>query len=116
MKKLIVGMCVVAGSISCGPMDAELACDPNPAAATLATNVQAVFSSKCGQTCHLADDLFGDYTDAAKIGMIVNKKSLYAGMGAKMSQTVLNSAFMFSVYEGLVRAMLRFLQWLSSDR
>jgi len=36
-------------------------------------------------------------------------------MGAKMSQTVLNSAFMFAIYERLVRLILKFLTWLRSE-
>jgi adenine nucleotide transporter 17 len=39
----------------------------------------------------------------------------YSGMNAKMSQTVANSAFMFAVYERLVRIILKFMQWLRTE-
>jgi hypothetical protein len=80
MKKLIIGICALGGLLSCSPPgDPELTCDPSPAAATLGTNMQAVFEAKCA-TCHEAGYSYGDYTSAAKTGEIVNKKSLYAGM------------------------------------
>ena len=103
MKKLIVGMCVVGG-LSCGPMDPELACDASPSAATLATSVQAVFAAKCSQACHLANDGFGDYSDAAKTGAIVGKKSLYAGMAGTLKvvdpKSLGNSALWLKVLGG----------------
>jgi hypothetical protein len=40
--------------------------------------------------------------------------SFFRGMNAKISQTVLNAAFTFSVYESLVRIILRWLTWLRS--
>ena len=104
MKKLILGMCAVAGLLSCGPSDPELACDASPAAATLATNVQPVFTAKCGTACHLANDTYGDYTTAAKTGTIVSKKSLYAGMGATLlvvdPKSLANSALWLKVLGG----------------
>ena len=104
MKKLIVGMCVAGGLLSCGPMDPELTCDPSPAAATLATNVQAVFAAKCSQSCHQANENFGDYTEAAKTGAIVGKKSLYAGMAGTLKvvdpKALGNSALWLKVLGG----------------
>lgn len=41
--------------------------------------------------------------------------AFFNGMNAKMSQTVLNSAFMFAVYERLLRVILRFLKWMSAE-
>ena len=41
--------------------------------------------------------------------------SFYSGMNAKMTQTVLNSAFMFAVYERLVRVILKFLVWIKNE-
>lgn len=79
MKKLIIGICALGGLLSCGqPGDPELTCDPSPASASLATNVQPLLEAKCA-TCHIADYSYGDYTTAAKSGAIVNKVSLYAG-------------------------------------
>jgi hypothetical protein len=75
--------------------DPELTCDASPAAATLGTNVQAVFDAKC-KTCHIAGYAYGDYTTAATTGTIVNKKSLYAGMGA--TGTIVNKK---SLYAGM---------------
>jgi len=104
MKKLIVGMCVAAGLISCGPMDPELTCDATPAAATLGTNVQAVFTARCSTSCHLANDKYGDYADAAKIGTIVGQKSLYAGMAGTLKvvdpTSLANSALWLKVLGG----------------
>lgn len=42
--------------------------------------------------------------------------SFYHGMNAKMSQTVLNSAFMFAVYEKLVRFILAVMRWFNRHR
>ena len=104
MKKLILGMCAAAGLLSCGPSDPELACDASPAAATLATNVQPVFAAKCSKACHLANDTYGDYTDASKTAAIVSKKSLYAGMGATLlvvdPKSLANSALWLKVLGG----------------
>ena len=104
MKKLILGMCAAAGLLSCGPSDPELACDASPAAATLATNVQPVFAAKCSKACHLANDPYGDYTDASKTAAIVSKKSLYAGMGATLlvvdPRSLANSALWLKVLGG----------------
>lgn len=41
--------------------------------------------------------------------------AFFNGMGAKMSQTVLNSAFMFAVYERLVTSILKFLRWIRTE-
>ncbi|MDP1830355.1 MAG: hypothetical protein Q8L48_44240 [Archangium sp.] len=103
MKKLILGMCVAAGLLSCGPSDPDLTCDTSPPAATLATNVQAVFDTKC-KTCHIADYSYGDYTTAAKTAAIVGKKSLYAGTGATLlvvdPKSLANSALWLKVLGG----------------
>lgn len=79
MKKLIFGIGVAAALAGCGaPPDPELTCDASPPAATLATNVQALFTAKCA-TCHIAGYTYGDYTTAEKTAAAtVNKKSLYA--------------------------------------
>lgn len=106
MKKCILGICVAAGLLSCGgPSDPELTCDASPAAASLATNVQPVFAAKCSKACHLAGDSYGDFTDAAKTAAAtVNKKSLYAGMGATLmvvdSKSLANSALWLKVLGG----------------
>ena len=104
MKKLLVGMCVVGGLLSCDPVDPELTCEPSPAAATLDTNVQAVFAARCSQSCHAVDDPYGDYTEAAKTGTIVGKKSLYAGMGGALRvvdpKSLANSALWLKVLGG----------------
>ena len=103
MKKLILGMSVVS-LLSCGPTDPELTCDPSPAAASLTTNVQAVFAAKCSQSCHQPGDAFGDYTDAAKTGAIVAKKSLYAGMAGTLKvvdpKSLANSSLWLKVLGG----------------
>ncbi len=103
MKKLIWGMSVVS-LLSCGPMDPELTCDASPAAAALTTNVQAIFSAKCSQSCHLANDTYGDYTDAAKTGAVVSKKSLYAGMAGTLKvvdpKSLANSSLWLKVLGG----------------
>lgn len=106
MKKLILGMCAVGGLLSCSPPgDPELTCDPAPAAATLATNVQPVIDAKC-KTCHIADYSYGDYTTAAKTGAIVNKKSLYAGMAGTLqvvdgaNKSLANSSLWLKVLGG----------------
>ncbi len=79
MKKLIIGTFALAGLVSCSPPgDPELTCDPAPAAATLATNVRPLIEAKCGNSCHLAGDSFGDYSSASTTATIVNKKSVYA--------------------------------------
>lgn len=104
MKKLILGMCAAAGLLSCGPSDPDLTCDSSPPAATLATNVQAVFDTKC-KTCHIANYSYGDYTDVTKTGAAtVNKKSLYAGMGATLlvvdAKSLANSSLWLKVLGG----------------
>jgi hypothetical protein len=81
MKKLLLGIGVAVSLVGCGggPTDPELTCDASPASATLATNVQAVFTAKCA-TCHVSGYNYGDYTTAEKTAAAtVNKKSLYAG-------------------------------------
>ena len=107
MKKLILGICVAGGLLSCGPptpTDPDLTCDASPAAATIATNVQPVFAAKCSKACHLVNDPYGDYTTAAKTATIVGKKSLYAGMGATLkivdSTSLANSALWLKVLGG----------------
>lgn len=108
MKNLLFGICVAGGLLSCGPPppppDPDLTCDASPAAATLATNVQAVFTAKCSKACHLANDPYGDYTTAAKTATIVSKKSLYAGMGATLQivdpASLANSALWLKVLGG----------------
>lgn len=81
MKKLLLGISATAIFSSCGPppvTDPELACDAAPAEATLAKNVQAVFTAKCA-TCHVPGYSLGDYSDAARTTASVAKKSIYAG-------------------------------------
>ena len=104
MKKLIFGIGLVGGLLSCGPMgDPVVTCDASPAAATLGTNVQAVFDTKC-KTCHIENYSYGDYTTAAKTAAIVGKKSLYAGMGATLMvvepKSLSNSALWLKVIGG----------------
>ena len=106
MKKLILGIGAAATLFSCGmptPTDPDLTCDASPAAATLATNVQAVFDAKC-KTCHIANYSYGDYTDATKTGAIVSKKSLYAGTSASLlvvdPKSLANSALWLKVLGG----------------
>lgn len=107
MKKLILlGIAAVVGLLSCSqPGDPELTCDPSPAAATLATNVQAVIGARC-KTCHIENYSYGDYTTAAKTGAIVNKKSLYAGMAGTLqvvdgtNKSLANSALWLKVLGG----------------
>lgn len=104
MKKLIFALCAVSSLFSCsGPSDPELTCDPNPAPATLATNVQGVFDARC-KSCHIENYSYGDYTTAAKTGTIVNKKSLYAGMNATLmvvdSKSLANSSLWLKVLGG----------------
>ena len=41
--------------------------------------------------------------------------AFFNGINAKMSQTVLNSAFMFAVYERLVTLILKFLRWVNTE-
>ncbi len=83
--------------------DPEVTCDASPAAATLGTNVQAVFDAKC-KTCHIENYSYGDYTTAAKTAAIVGKKSLYAGMGATLMvvepKSLANSALWLKVIGG----------------
>ena len=103
MKKLILGMCAAVGLLSCGTADPDLTCASSPAAATLGTNVQAVFDAKC-KSCHLENYSFGDYTTAEKTGSIVNKKSIYAGMNATLlvvdPKSLANSALWLKVLGG----------------
>lgn len=85
MKTLIPAICAALALFSsCGTPDPDLTCDTSPPAATLATNVQPVFAAKCSQSCHLANDSYGDYTDAAKTLAATNRKSLYAGMAGTL--------------------------------
>ncbi len=59
--------------------DPDLTCATTPGAATLASNVQALFAAKCA-TCHFQNYSYGDFSDAARTAAsAVNKKSLYAG-------------------------------------
>lgn len=104
MKKLILGIGVVGGLLSCGPPgDPDLTCDASPAAATLGTNVQAVFDAKC-KTCHIENYSYGDYTSAEKTVAIVGKKSLYAGMAGTLKvvepKSPSNSALWLKVLGG----------------
>jgi hypothetical protein len=106
MKKLILGIGAAATLFSCGmptPTDPDLTCDAAPPAATLATNVQAVFDAKC-KTCHIANYSYGDYTDATKTAAIVSKKSLYAGTSASLlvvdPKSLANSALWLKVLGG----------------
>lgn len=81
MKRLAFGIGAAGVLFSCGtptPTDPDLTCDANPAAATLATNVQAVFDARC-KTCHVANYSYGGYSNATETAAIVGKKSLYAG-------------------------------------
>lgn len=104
MKKLLFGIGVVGGLLSCGPMgDPEVTCDASPAAATLGTNVQAVFDAKC-KTCHIENYSYGDYVTAEKTATIVGKKSLYAGMAGTLKvvepRSLANSALWLKVIGG----------------
>jgi uncharacterized membrane protein len=107
MKKLILGIAGAAALSACGmptPTDPELACDAAPASATLATNVQAVFTAKCA-TCHIKDYSYGDYTTAEKTAAAtVSKKSLYAGQAATLQivqpSSLANSSLWLKVLGG----------------
>lgn len=81
MKKLLLGITASTILSACGPQvpaDPELTCSSAPGEATLAKNVQAVFTAKCA-TCHVPGYSLGDYSDAARTATSVAKKSLYAG-------------------------------------
>lgn len=103
MKTLILGMCAAAGLLSCGTSDPDLTCATSAAAATLGTNVQAVFDAKC-KTCHIANYSFGDYTEASRTATIVSKKSIYAGTAATLlvvdPKSLANSALWLKVLGG----------------
>ena len=107
MKKLILGMCVAAGLVSCGTSDPDLTCATSPAAATLGTNVQPIFDAKC-KTCHIANYSYGDYTDATKTAAVVSKKSLYAGTAGTLlvvdPKSLSNSALWLKVLGGATAA------------
>lgn len=79
MKKTLLGLVLALAGCGAEPMtDPELTCASSPGAATLATNVQALFTAKCA-TCHYQGYSYGDFSDAARTTASVNKKSLYAG-------------------------------------
>jgi uncharacterized membrane protein len=116
MKKLILGIGAAATLFSCGApeptadagsdagsTDPDLTCAASPAAATLATNVQAVFDAKC-KTCHVANYYYGGYSTAAETATIVSKKSLYAGASATLlvvdPRSLANSALWLKVLGG----------------
>ncbi len=109
MKKLISGLgtAVLLSTFGCGEMpsgDPELTCATAPQAATLATNVQAVFDAKC-KNCHEANYSYGDYTTAEKTLAATNKKSLYAGKNATLmivdqSNKLANSSLWLKVLGG----------------
>jgi len=95
MKKLILGIAGAAALSACGmptPTDPDLACDPTPASATLAANVQALFTAKCSE-CHSAmSSTYGDYSSAEKTAAAtVNQKSLFAGTAGTLKVVEPNS-------------------------
>jgi hypothetical protein len=74
---LSIGMFTACGMPM--PSDPDLNCT-GVGTATLAANVQPVIDAKC-KGCHDATNAtYGDYSNAAKTGENVGKKSLYAGM------------------------------------
>lgn len=105
MKTFIFAISAAVGLFSCGgPSDPDLTCDAAPAAATLATNVQAVFDAKC-KSCHVVGTSYGDYTDATKTAAAtVGKKSIYAGMSGTLqvveAKSLANSALWLKVLGG----------------
>lgn len=112
MKTLLPAFLAVVGFFACGmpvPTDPDLTCDAAPAAATLATNVQAVFDAKC-KTCHVENYSYGDYTTAEKtLAATTGKKSLYAGMAGTLmvvdaNKSLANSALWLKVLGGAMAA------------
>ncbi|MGV3620728.1 MAG: hypothetical protein ACO1OB_07920 [Archangium sp.] len=92
--------------VDAGTPDPELTCATTPQAATLATNVQAVFDAKC-KDCHIAGYTYGDYTTAANtLAATTDKKSLYAGRAATLkvvdgaNTSLANSALWLKVLGG----------------
>lgn len=109
MKKLISGLgtAVLLSTFGCGEMpgDPELTCATAPQAATLATNVQAVFDANC-KSCHEAAYPYGDFTTAEKTLAATNKKSLYASKNATMmvadqNKNLANSSLWLKVIGGV---------------
>jgi hypothetical protein len=93
-------------TLGCGggtPADPELTCDANPAAATLSTNVQAVFEAKCVM-CHGSNYAYGDYTTAAKTFESTNGKTSY------LAQSVMGSTL--KVVDGANKSLANSSLWL----
>jgi len=83
------------------------------AAATLATYPYQVVKSR--QQASRQPDSASTTALVKRIWREEGLPAFFNGMTAKMSQTVLNSALMFLIYERLVAVILRFLKWMSVE-